>query len=320
MTCRLAALVVAAALLLISAAFAQAPVRGPSDYAAVSLNVACGSMIGAPCTKVLPKIAARTGPTGLELKPLESMGALDAAAAVCDGRAALAIVQRDAIPLVAQQKACQGRYDSVSRALYPYYAFLVVKAGSPYRQFDDVASLTPDGRQRTIAAGPDGSGGQITLGYLLRDNPAHQLAVAVSRDDFESALARIASGTTDGFFSVETLESARIDRVRLAKDAGGKPLFAFIDIRAGKDFFALGDGAGHCLYRLTALDFGGTAPVTTVSVEAVFLPGRGVGDSHARGGPRASDALSSAIEQTQAQIVTEMKAPRDWRPSSTSCK
>ena len=139
-------------------------------------------------------------------------------------------------------------------------------------------------------------------------------------DGFETAMERIASGTIDAFFAMDTLDSFLIDRVRLARDAGGKPLYGFVDVRAGKDFLQTSDGGGHCLYRLTALDFGGGAPVTTVSVDAVLLPRRGVGDSHARGGPRVSEALSAAIEQTQPSILTEMKAPRGWRPAATPCK
>jgi hypothetical protein len=142
----------------------------------------------------------------------------------------------------------------------------------------------------------------------------------VTNDDGETALRRIADGSIDGFFTMETLNSGLINQVRLKTDGIGKPLYTFIDVRPGPDFTRASDGTGHCLYRLTALDFGGPLPVTTVSVDAVMVVGREFRDAHARSGPRASDALASAIEQTRAAILVDMKSPRDWRPAGTSCQ
>jgi hypothetical protein len=285
----------------------------PLDFAPVVLHVACGELFKAPCGKVLPRIAARTAQAGLDLKPVQSGGALDTAATVCQGQAAAAIVPRDAIAQLAHQPACLGRYDAVGRPLYPYYAFLVVRAGAPFRSLNDLAS------GRTIAAGPEGSGGQITLGFLLRSNAAWQQAITVTNDDAATALNRIADGSLDGLFAMATLDSELIDRVRLREDARGKPMYTFIDIRPGADFWRAGDGAGHCLYRLTALDFGGPAPVTTVSGDAVLMLGRGFRDTHARSGPLAADALASAIDASQAGILGDLKSPGDWRPAGTSC-
>lgn len=293
------------------------PLRDPVDYAPITVHVACGELYRAPCGKVLPRIAARTARSGLDLRPVESGGSLAAAAAVCQGQTAAAIVPRDAIAQLAHQPACQGRYDVVGRPLYPYYAFLVVRDDAPFRSLDEMAS---DGRRREIAAGAEGSGGQVTLEFLLRSNPAWQRAIAVTGDDAVTAFDRIAGGSIDGFFTTEALDSDLIDQVRLRADGQGKPLYRFIDVSPGTDFFRVGDGGGHCVYRLTALDFGGPSPVTTVSVDAVLMLGRGFRDAHARSGPRASDALASAIEYTQAAILVDMKSPGDWRPAGTSCQ
>jgi hypothetical protein len=302
----LGALLLAAALWLTPAARARA--GPPRDFAPVVLPVACGKLRGAPCTKVLPGIAAQTARAGLELKPVASGGALDTAAAACQGQAAAAIVRRDAIA----QPSCLGRYDVAGRALFPFYAFLVVRADAAFRSLDEL------GREaRRIVAG---AGGQIMLEFLLRSNPTWQRTITVTNDDAATALERIASGSIDGLFATETLDSALIDRVRLATDARGNPLYKFIDIRPGPDFSRTGDGAGHCVYRLTALDFGGPSPVTTVSVDAVMVLGRGFRDAHARGGPRAADALASAIDATQAGILADTKSPSGWRPAGNSCQ
>jgi hypothetical protein len=117
-----------------------------------------------------------------------------------------------------------------------------------------------------------------------------------------------------------SLADRLIDRVRLAVDARGKPLYKFIDVRPPPELFRTGDGNGRCLYRLTALDFGGAEPVTTVSTDAVLMLGRRFHDAHARGGPPAADALASAIEASRAAILADMKSPPDWRPAATSCQ
>jgi hypothetical protein len=313
-----AVLALIAAVSLSSGAHAQGSLtNGPPDYAPVVLYVACGEVFDAACAKVLPRIATRTAQAGLELRPVESGLPLDAAATVCLGQVAVAIVPRDAVAQLGHQPACLGRYDIVGRPLYPYYAFLVVKAGTPFRRLDDLVS---DGRRRVIAAGAEGSGGQIALGVLRRINPDMERGIAVTNDEADTALARIADGSIDAFFTMETLGGALIDRIRMKTDPAGKPLYTFIDIHPGPDFWREGDGGGHCLYRVAAVDFGGSAPVTTLSVDAVMVLGRAFRDAHARGGPKAPDALASAIDVTQAAILTDMKSPSDWRPAATSCQ
>jgi hypothetical protein len=277
---------------------------GPSDFAPVTLSVACGESRDTRCAKVLPTIAVQTARSGLDLKPAPGAGAV----AVCQGQAGAAIVQRDAIA----RPSCLGRYDLAGRALFPYYVLLVVRADASFRSLDDL------GRDaRRLAAG---EGGRITLDGLLQSNPLWRQNIAVTDDDATTALERIASGSIDGLFATETLDNAMVDRVRLAVDPLGKPLYRFIDVRPGTDFLKTGDGSGHCLYRLTALDFGGPSPVTTISVDAVMMLGRGFRDAHARGGPRAADALASAIDAAQTAILAETKSPAGWRPGGNSCQ
>ena len=43
-------------------------------------------------------------------------------------------------------------------------------------------------------------------------------------------------------------------------------------------------------------------------------------DAHAKGGPRASDALAAAIDAVEPAILADMKSPSDWRPVATACQ
>ncbi len=310
MTCRFALFVFAAVIGFSTRAIAQ----GNPGYGPVTLQVACGGLAKQACVKVVPRIASRTVQAGINLKPSGSGLALDTAAAVCEGEAAAAIVQRDALALIARQPSCAGRYDVIGRPLYPWYAFLVVKMGAPFQELGDMV-----GKRLTVTGSP-GSSGQIALRFLLRSDPVLQRSVAVSMGDPDIALAWVANGSADGFFALDTLDSDLIDRVRRTVDAHGKPLYAFIDIRPRPEFFDIGDGAGHCLYRLTALDFGGAVPITTVSEDAVMILARTSRDIHAKGGPRPSDALSAAIDATEPAILADMKSPADWRPVATACQ
>lgn len=288
-----------------------------NGYEPIVLRVACGGVPKPACAKVLPRIAARATHAGLELKAATGGIPLDTLTAVCDGQAAAAIVQRDAIALVARQPSCAGHYEFVGRPLYPYYAFLMVRADAPFHQIDDMAGGK---RRRVIMAGAEGTGGQITLGFLMRSNPALQRYIAVAMGDPDVAMQRVADGSVDGFFAVEPLDSDTIDRVRRRADGHGKPLFAFIDVRPGQQFFQIGDGDGHCLYRLTALDFGGAEPVATISLDAVMLLGRPFHEVHARGGPRAADVLASAIDAAQTEILADTRSPPAWQAAGTSCQ
>src|SRR4051794_22438023 len=135
---RFTVLVFAAVIGLFAGAIAPNAIAQVSTaYAPLTLQVACGGLAKPACVKVVPRIASRTAQAGINLRPLGSGLALDTAAAVCEGEAAAAVVQRDALALIARQPSCSGRYDVVGRPLYPWYAFLVVKAGAPFRELSE---------------------------------------------------------------------------------------------------------------------------------------------------------------------------------------
>lgn len=293
---------------------AGAAAQPATAYDPIVLPVACGGAAQAACAKVVPRLAARSVQSGIILRPMGSGLAIDTAAAVCEGAASAAIVQRDALAMLARLPGCPGRYDVVGRPLYPWYAFLIVKAGAPFHEFADLAG------KRLVVTGAPGSNGQIALAFLLRSDAALQRKATVLMGDPEVALDRVAVGAADGYFALASLDSALLNRVRQTLDAHGKPFFSFIDIRPPPEFFSDGKAASHCLYRLTALDFGGGAPVTTISEDAVMVLARSARDAHARGGPRASDVLAGAIDAAEPAILADMKSPDDWRPVGTTCQ
>ena len=234
MACRFAVFVFAA--IAWSPVSQAQPILGgpPSDYAPIVLRVACGGVFSSACAKVVPRLAAQTVHAGVVLKPAAGGIPFDSASAVCDGQAAAAIVQRDVIALIAHQPTCLNRFDFVGQPLYPFYAFLIARADAPFRSLDELAASK---RRRLIMAGAEGTGGQITLGFMLRSNPVWQRAITVMMGDPDVGLQKVADGTIDGFFAMEPLDSETIDRVRRRLDARGKPLFAFTDIRPGPELF-----------------------------------------------------------------------------------
>src|SRR4051794_27791001 len=106
MTRRFAAVVFATLLATVIGLSNGAIAQSGAGYAPITLPVACGGLAKSACVKVVPRIASRTAQAGINLKPSGSGLALDTAAAVCDGETAAAVVQRDALALIARQPSC----------------------------------------------------------------------------------------------------------------------------------------------------------------------------------------------------------------------
>jgi hypothetical protein len=263
-----------------------------ADYAPIALTVACGALSGPVCSRVLPMLGARAAQTGLALKPAGSASPPGAIEAVCGGLVAAAIVARDVAVRWARQNECRDRYGLIGHPLFPLYALLVVRTGAPRRS-----------SVGTIVADTDGA---VTYALLASANPD-------AVDTFDAASERVVNGSIDGFFTVRPLVSGLINRIRTMNDGRGRPLFEFVDVRIA------GDSGAPCVWRAAALDFGGAAPVTTLSTDAVLILGTGFRDAHARGGPPAADALAAAIDAASAAILAETRSPRDWRGAGASC-
>ena len=91
--------------------------------------------------------------------------------------------------------------------------------------------------RRTVAAETGEVGWSESLDFLLQSNPSLQRAITVTHDDDTSALQRLANGSIDGFFAMDTLDGDLIRRLRPRTDPQGKRLYRFIDIRPGAGVF-----------------------------------------------------------------------------------
>ena len=298
--------------------------RAQKDHAPLTLDVACGPLDRAPCAQVLPRLAATAQGMMPRMMPgvtprvtprgVEAMTALNAMTGICQARptAAAALVPRDAIGSLTYCAV-----DLVGGPLWPAYALLVVRAGTPFRHLGDLTREAAGGRKRVIAAD---DAGQIMLDRLLRANPVWRRALAVTRENTPTGLSLVASGNVDAFFTVEAPDGDWVERIRRMTTSAGKPLYGFLDIHPAVAFFQEDDGKGHCLYRRTGLDVGGTAPVTTVATDVVMVLAAKSRDMRAAGGPRVADVLAAALEATRAGILTDMRVPRDWRPAGVACR
>lgn len=282
----------------------------------IAMEVACGKLEKSNCAQVLPRIAEQSMQSGLALTPVESEGSMESATGVCKGLVPAAIVQRDAADLRRRNADCVGRYEPVGKALYPYYGYLVTAAASRYDSLSGLIDDTPQGKVRTIAAGAIGSGGQVTLGYMLRANPEWKRSVTVANFALDTALQRITDGSVDAFFVMDGPGSDLIDQIKSAVDAKGRPLYKFLDVRPGKQFYATRDWSGRNLYQEVVLEGGFFHSTKTVSVDALMIVANDFRENRAKNGPRAVQLLADAIDRSQAEVFADTKTPRDWIPAA----
>jgi len=261
----------------------------PGDNAPLMLGIGCGLASGSVCAMVVPGLSARTARMGLAATSAPGTVA-GLAAAVCHGRLAAAILPRAAIP-----PGCAA--DVVGPPLFPFYVMAVARAGTSFRHLDDLAEA-----HRAVAADP------ALLG-LLASVPAWRNGLTIGAATNEDGPRRVAGGGADAYLALVSP-----DDPLLARNGGSS---RFIDIHPPADLFRIGDGA--CLWRAAGLDLGSGTPITTISTDAVLLLGRDFRDAHARGGPRAADALADALVKAGTAILTATRSPPDWRPTAATC-
>jgi len=301
-------------------AAAQAPSLtqrlGTTQAAArAEMQVACGKLDKANCAQVLPRIAEQVAGS-VALTPIESEGSFESATGVCLGLVEAAIVQRDAADLRSRQADCAGKIDSVGRPLYPYYGFLVLRADAPYDTLDKLVRNTPEGKTLTIAVGADGSGGAVTMGYVLRADPEWKRVATTRNYGLETALQRLRDGSLDAFFVMDAPGSPLIDQIGSDKDAKGNRVFQFGDMRPNRAFYAIKDWSGRPMYQEAVVTPGTFRSTKSVSVDAGMIVGNGFREDRAKNGPKAVDALAAAIDRAQAAIYADTKTPRDWTPAA----
>jgi hypothetical protein len=289
--------------------------------AEITVRVAAGVKTKGNYAQVVPILAQQLAGTNVTLVPDESTGSFMSATGVCLGLDEAAIVQRDAASerahvSDANAASCTGKYVSLGRPLYPYYGFWVVRADSPYSRVSGQIDHVAAGQVLNVAAGEDGSGGQITLKNLLHADPRWHSAVHPTTDGGEAALRMLRDKNIDAFFLMDDRNSEMIEQsIKGQVDERGRPIFKFLAINAPAKFFDETDWTGKKMYQPEALTHGWFGGINTISVDAVFI----VSKSWWRkdGATRAAvEQIGKAIDNAGAAIRAATHTPANWVPAS----
>jgi TRAP-type uncharacterized transport system substrate-binding protein len=202
-----------------------------------TLGVACGSLEKSNCAQVLPRIAAQAAPKGLTLEAIASKGSIQSAEGVCKGVVQGALGQRDAFDQVKRQTECVSAFERVGKPIYPYYGYFVAPAHSPYDSVRDWVKHTAEGKIITVAVGKEGSGGQITLGNILKNVPEFKRVLQMKDQDPTTALDAIKNGSLDALFVMDGPGSELIDEIRKTLGKENKPLFKFLTLDLDDAFY-----------------------------------------------------------------------------------
>lgn len=308
--------VIAVLLCGIGAAHAQTPtpaaVSAPQPTA--TLDVACGDLKKASCNLALPPIAQNAAKKGLTLAPTASAGSVQSAEEdVCPGKVPAAIGMADGFNSVRNSPACAGGFDVIGKPLFPYFGYLVV-ANSVYGNSLDhllYYTLLPD-QQFTISAGKPGTGAQITFANILATNPTYKKLIAVSTLDRDAALQAIQNHQLGGYFIMDGPNSPSIAAISEATDDHGNPLYKFLSITPGPDFYALKDAHGNPLYQKVTINAGfmGFGSTSTVSTNAVMIVNHDW--AHDPANAPALNILKLAANQAGSAIRTATQTPETW--------
>ena len=287
----------------------------------VTLRVAAGVKTKGNYSQIVPIIAEQLSTTGIAVTPDESTGSFMSATGVCLGLDEAAIVQRDAASERAHTSdsnaaSCTGKYVSLGRPLYPYYGFWVVRADSAFSRVSGQIASVPTGQALNVAAGEDGSGGQITLRQLLGSDPRWHSAVHATTDGGEAALRLLRDKNVDAFFLMDDRSSAMIEKsIKGEVDERGRPIFKFLAINPPNAFFQMKDWTGRTMYQPENLTSGWFGGVRTISVDAVFIVSKAWW-RHDSASQSAVAQLGRALDSAGPAIRAATQTPRDWVPAS----
>ena len=293
--------------------------------AEITVRVAAGVKTKGNYAQVVPILAQQLSGSPVTLTPDESTGSFMSATGVCLGLDEAAIVQRDAASerahvSDANAASCAGKYVSLGRALYPYYGFWVVRADTSYSRVSGQIDHVGSGQVLNVAAGEDGSGGQITLKNLLNADPRWRSAVHPTTDGGSAALRMLRDKNIDAFFLMDDRNSDMIEQqIKAQVDDRGRPVFKFLTINAPSKFFAQSDWTGKKMYQPEVLSRGWFGSVNTISVDAVFIVGKSWWrkDASTRG---AVEQIGKAIDTASSAIRAATHTPDDWVPASEQKK
>jgi TRAP-type uncharacterized transport system substrate-binding protein len=293
------------------------------EAAAVTIRVAAGVKTKGNFSQIVPIIAQQLANSNITVVPDESTGSFMSATGVCLGLDEAAIVQRDAASERAHTSdrnaaSCLGKYVSLGKPLYPYYGFWVVRADSPFSRVSGQIASIHEGQTLNVAAGEDGSGGQITLHNLLASDPRWQSAVHPTSDGGSAALRMLRDKNIDAFFLMDDRSSAMIEQsIKGEVDERGRPIFKFLAINPPEKFYAQLDWTGRKMYQPEKLTSGWFGGVNTISVDAVFIVSKSWW-RHDAASRQAVDELGHALDTAEPAIRAATRTPGNWVPASES--
>jgi hypothetical protein len=257
------------------------------EAAAITVRVAAGVKSKGNYSQIVPIIAQQLASTNITLVPDESTGSFMSATGV-----------------------------SLGKPLYPYYGFWVVRADSPYSRASGQIASIHEGQVLNVAAGEDGSGGQITLHNLLASDPRWHTAVHPTTDGGTAALRLLRDKNIDAFFLMDDRSSAMVEQsIKGEVDSRGRPIFKFLTINPPEKFFDLTDWTGRKMYQPEKLTSGWFGGVNTISVDAVFIVSKSWW-RHDSASRAAVEEIGHALDTAEPAIRAATRTPTNWVPAS----
>jgi TRAP-type uncharacterized transport system substrate-binding protein len=283
------------------------------DRLDASVKVACGNLDKANC-KLLPRLAAQSEAQGVRVEALESRGTTQSAVGVCKGAVDAAIGQRDGFDAVRADptQGCANALHVVGQPLYPYLGYLVALASSPADSLEELVEGAAEGKFVPIAAGRVGSGGQVTLGHIVDNNPELKRVVQIEPFDQSVALDKLRGGELAAYFVMDGPNSELVNELRTAVDGRNRKLFKFLEIGLPSRFYRdTKDSTGRPMFYSMEVDIAGWMnDIDTIATDAVMV----VGTKYAEANPKVVRAMVQALDRSQAAVRADLAVPADWQP------
>ncbi len=285
--------------------------QGPAFSA--TMNVGCGDLDKTSCAIVLPKINGYSSAQGLKLVPVSSGGSVQSAQlGVCPGTIPSAFGMADGFDSVLRLPQCQSSFVVVGQPLFPYFGYLIAASSNPAASLDDLIKNVPSGKTVLISVGKVGTGGWVTFGNMLATNPTYKRMISEDEDDKDTSLSKVLSGAIDGYFIMDSPGSPLIVKVMSQTDASGNPLFKFLDVRPGIDFYGLVGVDHRPLYQEVTIKPGtfGFGAVKTVSTDGEIILNSAWAKNQANA--QAINILVQAQGLAESAILAASHSPADW--------
>jgi hypothetical protein len=303
--------------------------RAPAA-ATVNVIVASGPKDGANW-KALDAIQGQIpDDAGVTMQPAITDGSYTSATLTCKGIANAAIVGRDAATYRAHNvdasapSGCERHYAILSKGLFPYYLYAVVRANTPYSEFSDMISHVDPAHPWKIGAGDSGSGAHVTLHNLITSHPQWRTAITPTNDGGVPALRLMDSLDLDMVLVLDSHNSDYINRqVGGNVDAKGNPKFKVIEIRPYDSFFAEKDASGRHMYQQVNISGGWFHDVRTIATDGILIVNKVGADGTTASGfwrnhPNVITTIGKAVDSATADILSRTGTDPAWKPAVVS--